>query len=94
MGQMNYTSPTLTFSLDVLNGAEFDLTKAYGKGETERCVETPWAALTFARAQSMRGYVLSGNIGVWEEIRACSAADTSENPLTLRALSTLSPPSL
>lgn len=46
---MSYSSPTLTFSLDVLNGAEFDLSKAYGKGETERCVETPWAALTFAK---------------------------------------------
>ena len=47
---MSYTSPTIEFSLDVLNGAEFDLTsRAYGKGETERCVETPWAAQTFAK---------------------------------------------
>ncbi len=47
---MSYTSPTLKFSLDILNGAEFDLSQTYGKGETERCVETPWAALTFAKA--------------------------------------------
>ena len=46
---MTYTSPTLDFSLSVLNGASFDLSKNYGKGETERCVETPWAAQTFAK---------------------------------------------
>ena len=48
---MTYNSPTLEFSLEVLNGAPFDRTKAYGKGETERCVETPWSALTFAKAK-------------------------------------------
>lgn len=48
---MSYSSPTLDFSLSVLNGTAFDLSQAYGKGETERCVETPWAAETFARAE-------------------------------------------
>ena len=48
---MSYSSPTLEFSLDILNGAEFDLTKTYGKGETERCVETPWTAETLAKAE-------------------------------------------
>lgn len=45
-----YTSPTLEFSLSVLNGEAFDLGVAYGKGETERCVETPWAAQTLAKS--------------------------------------------
>ena len=45
---MSYSSPTLEFSLKVLNGEPFDLTRTYGKGETERCVETPWAAQTFS----------------------------------------------
>ena len=46
-----YTSPTLELALAVLNGAPFDVSsQAYGKGETERCVETPWAALTLAES--------------------------------------------
>jgi len=48
---MSYSSPTLDLSLTVLNGAPFDLhLEAFGKGETERCVETPWAAQTLAKS--------------------------------------------
>ena len=48
---MSYSSPTLDLSLTVLNGAPFDLhLEAFGKGETERCVETPFAAQTLAKS--------------------------------------------
>lgn len=51
---MSYTSPTLEFSLEVLKGAAFDpAAQAYGPGETERCVETPWAAQTLALSQNV-----------------------------------------
>lgn len=47
---MSYTSNTLTRSIDVLRGARVDFTEPYGPGETERCVETPFAAQTLAGA--------------------------------------------
>ncbi len=57
-----YSSSTLTFSLEVLSGRAFDPRKgAFGGGETERAVETPFAAITLARSRSVLdiGYSMS-----------------------------------